>query len=354
MADPVVRLQDQRGMQLVRFVTSLAATRGDLMGAVPFAEAKGWSSTAGVLKALVAPLGQGDVASALWPITVDLSEVLRPLTVIGRLQGMRRVPFATRVLAQTAGGVGTWISEGQPIAVKADAFAVGSAMFATKCAGINVVTTELLLNATPASYPIIANDLVSGVAQALDVAFVDPSNAGDAATPASITHGATSFESTGSTVAAVDYDLGRLLGALTDANCSLATAAWIMSPRTASSLARLRGSGGGPAYPLITARGGSLLGQPVITSGNVKASGSPGETLIALVEADEVLLADEGQGDIELSNEAALQLSDGPSTGAQAQVSLWQMGLVGVKTTRTVNWTIRRATSAAVLRSVLY
>jgi len=341
-------------MQLVRFVTSLAATRGDLMGAVPFAEAKGWSSTAGVLKALVAPLGQGDVASALWPITVDLSEVLRPLTVIGRLQGMRRVPFATRVLTQTAGGVGTWVSEGRPIAVKADGFAVGSAMFATKCAGINVVTAEFLMNAAPASYPIIANDLVAGVAEALDHSLLDPGNAGDAATPAAITHGATSFESSGSTLAQVDSDLGKLVDSLTSNNFSLATASWIMSPKTAAFLGRLRGSGGAAAFPLINARGGSLMGLPVLTSGNVVSEGSPGEGLICLAEANEILLADDGAGDVELSNEAALQLSDAPSTGAQAQVSLWQMGLVGVKCTRIVNWAVRRPAAVATLRSVVY
>ena len=343
-----------RGLQLARFAIALAATKGDLLGAIPFAETKQWPQTVAVLKGLVSPLSQADVANALSPVLFDLAEVLRPLTIIGRLQGMRNVPFRTRALAQSAGGIGSWVSEGAPISVRADAFAFVKELDALKVGAISIISAELLMNATAASYPTIAADLVAGVAEAMDVSFIDPANGGDSATPASVTHGATSFESTGSALANVDADLGKLLGALTDGNCSLSTAAWVMAPRTASSLARLRGSGGGSAYPSITARGGSLLGLPVITSGNVKATGSPGETLIALIEASEVCVADDGAGEVELTTVASVQMNDAPPGGAQQEISLWQSGLVGLKSTRVTNWTIRRATSAAVLRSVLY
>ena len=57
---------------------------------------------------------------------------------------------------------------------------------------------------------------------------------------------------------------------------------------------------------------------------------------------------------VHLTTEASLQMNDSPSAGAQQQVSLWQMGLVGVKCTRIVNWAVRRPAAVATLRSVLY
>ena len=353
MSSPVVSALPVGGA-LARYVSALSVGRGDPLAAEAYAAAKGWLQTASVLRGVITALGQGDVASALKPITFDLAAALRPMTVVGRLAGMRPVPFATRVLRQSLGATGTWVGEQTPIPVSKSSFDVVAALNARKVAAISVVTSELLQNAEPASYSTIAADVLAAVAEALDRAFLDPSNHGDATTPASVTAGATSFESSGSSLANVDADLGRLVGALTDANCSLQTAAWTMSARTACSLARLRGTGGAAAYPGVTARGGILLGIPVLTSANTAVEGSPGEGMIALIEGSEVLIADEGEGSIDLSNEAALQLSDGPSAGAQQLVSLWQAGMVGLRSSRVVNWTIRRATSAAVLRSVAF
>ena len=353
MTAPVVQLQT-RGLQLARFLASLAATRGDLLGAVPFAEAKGWTQTAAVLRSLVAPLSQADVANALSPVLFDLAEVLRPLTIVGRLQGMRTTPFRTRVLAQSVAGLAAWVSEGAPIPVRASAFEFVRELDALKIAGIGVISSELLMNAIGASYGVISADIVSGVAQELDLAFIDPGNSGSAAKPAAITHGCPSFESSGSTIAAVDADLAKLIGSLTDADMPLTSAAWIMSPRSATFLGQLRGSGGAAAYPGIGPRGGTLLQMPVIASRNVVPAGSPGEGLIALVEASEICIADDGGGDVELSSETSLQMNDAPGAGAQPQVSLWQNGLVGIKCTRIVNWAPRRASAVAVLRSTTY
>jgi len=353
MTAPAIHVQT-RGLQLARFIASLAATRGDLLGAEPYAAAKGWTSTTAVLKGLVAPLSQADVANALSPVLFDLAEVLRPLTIVGRLQGMRTTPFRTRVLAQSVAGLAAWVSEGAPIPVRASAFEFVRELDALKVAGIGVVSAELLMNAIGASYGVISQDIVSGVAQELDLAFIDPGNSGSTAKPAAITHDCPTFESTGTSIAAIDADLGKLIGSLTDNNMPMTSAAWVMNPRTATYLGQLRGSGGAAAYPGIGPRGGVLLQCPVLVSNNVVAAGSPGETLIALVEASEICIADDGGGDVELTTEASLQLNDAPAAGAQQQVSLWQMGLVGVKCTRIVNWAPRRPAAVATLRSVAF
>ncbi len=353
MSAPQVTIS-QRGHQLVPYVASLSATRNDRLGAEAHATAKGNRSIAAVHRGVVTALSQGDVSNAMAPVTFDLAEVLRPAIVLGRLQGLRRVPFRVRLLAQSTGLGAAWTAEGAPIPAHAAGFRFVEELTPLKVSGISVISSELLTQAIPASYPVIAADIVAGVAEAIDVSFLDPSNSGSAVEPASITAGAPSFESGGATLAAIDSDLQRLVGSLTDANNSLATASWIMRPRTAAFLSTLRGSGGAAAYPLITARGGTLMGLPVVTSANLIPSGSPGESLIVLVEASEVCLADDDGGDVEVSSATSLQLSDTPGAGGQAEISLWQNNLVAIKSTRITNWAVRRATSVAVLRSVMY
>jgi HK97 family phage major capsid protein len=348
-----VNLNHFAGRDFARFVKALARTRGDAMGAVPYAEGQGWTPAALALKALVTPVGEG-TDPALVPILNDLAALLRPLTIVGRLQGMRRVPFSTRLLRQDVGGAGDWVGEGQPIPVTAAGFSQVDTLDIRRVAGIRVLTEDFLRNAVGASEPTVAADAAGAVVEALDLAFIDPANTGSTIKPASITAGATEVSSTGSAVANIDTDLEDLLGVLIAAEMPLTSASWIMSPITATHLALKRGTSGAPAYPGVTARGGTLLGLPVLTSSNVAASGSPGERFIALVEASEINLADDGDGAIELSSRAALQMNDAPGTGAAQLVSLWQNGLVGIKAQRFINWKRRRSGAVAVLRNVTY
>ena len=57
---------------------------------------------------------------------------------------------------------------------------------------------------------------------------------------------------------------------------------------------------------------------------------------------------------IKETGDAAVQMNDAPSAGAQQMVSLWQHGLVGIRGLRFVNWQRRRSGAVAVLRSVAY
>ena len=191
-------------------------------------------------------------------------------------------------------------------------------------------------------------------ALAIDQAFLDPENAGSAGVkPASITYGATVVASTGGSIAQIDADLRDALEAIGDSD--LATGYWVMKPSTAAYLATLRGSGGAPAYPGVTARGGVLLGIPVITSNAVGPdANSPSESFIALVIASEVLLADDMSVRIDYTAQATLEMDDAPSAGAQPMVGLWQNGLVAIKAERAINWRRRRSTAAVTINGVTY
>ena len=117
-----------RGLALGRFVKALAIARGDPMSAHAFAMGQAWRDTPSVeaaLKALVAPATVGEDRAAptlASPIALDLAELVRPSTILGRLTGLRRVPNNVRLIDTTAGTSGHWVGEGHPISMGALSF----------------------------------------------------------------------------------------------------------------------------------------------------------------------------------------------------------------------------------------
>lgn len=347
------------GVQFARFARALAVAKGDFLGAEAYAIGQNWArSTPAVpmaIKSLIEPLDH-EALSGLRIVGRDFAEYLRPRTILGRLQGLRRVPFKVRMVSAGQGTGAGWIGEASPIPVSALALSdAGEQLPPLKPGGIAVITTELVRASDPIVDALVASDVGAAVAAALDSAFIDPASSGVAdVRPESITAGAQQFESSGAAVVAIDADLAGMLAVLTDANLDLSSAAWVMAPKTATSLTLMRNGDGGPAFPGMTARGGTLCGLPVITSGACEASGSPGERFIVLVEAAEILLADDGESEISVSGDATLQMDDAPAEGGQQVVSLWQNGLVGVRALRMVNWKSRRSGAVTTLRGVQY
>ena len=114
---------------------------------------------------------------------------------------------------------------------------------------------------------------------------------------------------------------------------------------------------GAPALPGMTAKGGTLLGFPAITSAHVPVeAGSPGDgdTSITLLDPAQILVADEGRGNIEVAMEASLQMEDVPVAGATNLVSLYQTHTAALRLTRYLNWVRCRDGMAQVLNSVAY
>jgi HK97 family phage major capsid protein len=351
------------GLNVGRYLKSLAVARGDQLAAAAFAQAQydqhRWDATPALaLKAAIDPNGADNwAAAALRTVNDEFAAFLQPRTIIGRL-AVRRVPVRTRMLRADTAPTASWVAAGEPVPASSAAYSDTDPLDPLRCATIVPLTAELVRNSSVQADRAIAAEAAGAVAAALDAAFIDPASGAIAERrPASVTHidtGAAQFESSGASLSAIDADLKRMLGALTGANMDLGTAAWIMSPTTAVYLSFLRGSDGVLAYPGMTALGGVLCGLPALTSTAVAASGSPGEQFIALVQADEIELADDGQAELDIAQNAAIQMSNTPGSGAQQLTSLWQNSLIAVMASRWLNWRARRTNAAAVLRSVAY
>jgi HK97 family phage major capsid protein len=366
----------EKGCDFARFAGCMAFGKGSVTEALAFARRR-FADDAMLHKALelrqhmsgeeiiqraavdIGTTTDADFASPLVYYTNmanEFIEFLRPQTIIGRLQGLRMVPFDIRMSRQTGGASAGWVGEGKPKPLSRQAFDAVT-LGHTKLAVITVITEELARFSSPNAEVIIRNDLGKAVVQTMDSDFVDPDNAGTAnVKPASITNGVTPIASVGNTEANVRTDLGALFGEWIANNLDVSNGALIMPSSTAMRTGLIVNALGQKAFPNINAKGGELEGLQVITSENAGLTdGSANGKIVILVNASDILLADDGQVSIDISREASVQMDDAPddpATASTVMVSLWQRNLVGIKAERFINWVKGRATAVSYLSSV--
>lgn len=348
-----------RGKLFVRTVRALAIAKGNPKTAIAWAQSQNWHNSALVIesiKSTVAALGRDDPAyTGTSPSAVDFADFIRPLTVLGRLTGLRRAPERTRMIAATSGSGAYWAGEKQPRPISRMTFA-GSVVEQLSVIAVLVATTELIASSSPDAESILSRDLAAAAVAATDSAFLDPGNSGIAnVKPSSITNGVTAIHSSGSTLAAIDYDLQLLIEALSDAGSDLTHATFIIRPRTALYLSLLRGSGGAKAHPDLSVKGGLLAGLPCLVSNATHSdAGSPAEGgTIILVDPSQILVSDSGDAEIEVSAQASLAMADNPSSPSTL-VSMWQTNSLALKTKRYLGWSVVRPGMAQMLDVVNY
>lgn len=357
-----------QGIPFTRYVIAMAQARGNVMLAREIAEQnERWQAeTPEVLLALKTAVAPGTTTDSVWAgplvnyqiLVSSFAEYLRPLTIIGRIPGLTRVPFKVRVPRQTAASVVNWVGEAAPKPLTSLAFDSITLDFA-KIAGIIPLTEELVRASNPSAELLVRNDLAAAIVQFMDSQFVDPTKAATGISPASITNGVTAIVPSGVTGAAFLSDVGRLIGTFLTNNLSLASAVFIMTQTNAMRLSLIQNSFGQQMFPSVNMAGGTLLGIPVVASENIPSStGSPAEGYpIILAAAAEILLADDGQVTIDASREASLQMEtapDSPATASTTFVSLWQQNMLAIKAERFINWVKRRSTAVQYITSAVY
>lgn len=366
----IIELKKQlpKGTAFSRYVQTLAAAKGNLMQAAEIAK-KYDDTTPEVSMVLRAAVVAGTTTDAAWAAPLvpyqnmqdEFIELLRPQTIIGKIPGLRRVPFNVKMPTQSGGSTVSWVGQTAPKPVSQLAFG-NLTLDITKTAGIVVISEELARLSTPSAEAIIRQDLTEQIAQFLDISFINPALAAVAGvSPASITNGATVITASGTNSDAVRADINKLMAAFTASNLSTAGSVFVMTEVQATALSMMVNALGQPEFPGITANGGTLFGLPVITSQSVTqtTAGSPAVTsaLIILIKASEVLLADDGGVTIDVSREASLQMDSAPTNppvAATVFVSLWQMNLIGIRAERYINWVRRRPGSVAYITGAHY
>lgn len=280
---------------------------------------------------------------------------LRPQTIVGRIDGLTRVPFNVRVGGQTSGAAGYWVGEGR--AKPLTSFNTTAVTLThAKVANIAVITEELARFSNPAAETYVRNELARACQERLDIDFIDPAKVAVAnVSPASITNGIAHINSTGNNLAAVDVDVAAMMSAF--ANNHIVPTHWIMPNTVALSLSLMRTSLGARAFPDITMNGGTFMGLPVVTS-QYAILGTPANNLILLISAPDIFLADDGGFSVDISREASLEMDDAPvmssgslgsPSGASGSVvvSMFQTNSIAIRCERFITWA-RRRTAAVV------
>jgi HK97 family phage major capsid protein len=357
-----VKANVPKGTAFARMCMAMAAGHGDSYQTLQYA--KQWKDSTPEVEQMVehmwrtkAAVAVGTTTDATWagPLVVtqplnEFLELLRPRTLLGRIPGLRQVPFNVSVPSQTTGGTYGWVGQNKPKPVTKADYATVTVPFA-KAAGIIVLSEELVTLSTPSAEALVREEMIAGMGAFLDVQFNDPAVAVAAnVSPASITNGAATAAASGVTAAAAKLDLAGRVAVFTAANIPLDGSVWLMSDSNAFGLSMSMNALGQPLFPGMSAQGGTLFGMPVIVSNNVS-------TRVILVHAPSILFADEGGVRIDVSREASVQMDSAPTDTVDATtvyLSLWQRNLIGLKAERMITWIRARTAAVTYLTAAAY
>ena len=337
----------------VQVAKSMYSDRADIVGAVNSMVTKAVIPAATTTN----PEWAGNLVQG-GAIFADFLEYLRPQTIIGRfgegnVPAYRRVPFRVPVGSQETPGAAYWTGEGKPKGLTKFDFATRS-LEPLKVATIAVATMELLRDASADVDFIIRDSIANAVRARLDEDFINPEKAAVAGvSPASILNGAPNIASSGTNADAVRADILALFNLVAANNATMGDVVFIMPTGVAMALATMR-TLAQQEFPDMTLTGGRVMGIPVIVSDYVPHDASAG-SIVALVKARDILVADAGDVEISISREATLQMSDAPVdnlVAGESVVNLWQYNMVGFRAERTINWMRARDGAAAYLTGV--
>ncbi|MFC2952310.1 phage major capsid protein [Marinicaulis aureus] len=254
----------------------------------------------------------------------EFIEVVRERSITGQLQ-MRAAPLSTRLTSMSTGTSAYWRGEARPAPVTSGVF-TNSGLPPLGLSALAVISKELLKFGAANSELWIRSELVRASVALLDSTFMSTASAVADVSPAGVLQGVSGIAATTD----VAYDLRELVETFAG---DLTTASVVMRPHIAAALNSFE-------HPNIGARGGEILGLPVITSRYV-----PDET-ISLIDGEGIAFGDDGVT-IDIAEHASVEMldsgleqdgTDGTGATTAGMVSLWQSDNVGILVTRRINW----------------
>lgn len=290
----------------------------------------------------------------------DFVDFLRPQTILGRfgtgnIPSLTQIPFRVPLISETSETEAQWVGEGKGKPLTR--FSLGrNEITPLKVAAIAVQTMELIRDSSPSSDVLLRNSLAKAIAKRSDVSFIDPTSAAiDGVRPASVLNGVTAVvNSTATGPDGVREDAQALISSFVTANNALQSGVWIMGATYALRLMMMLNPLGNREFGGITMQGGTFFELPVIVSNYLG-------DYVALVNAEDIYLADEGGVDIALSTEASLEMVDNPTQDSGSNppvaaelVSMFQTNSVAFRAERTMNWRRRRASAVAWMDNITW
>ena len=317
-----------------------------------------WRSRVGdglTLRAATPPMNSGEALGAggstaliiIQNVASQFIEMLRPNLIVDRLPARTQINFggAGRLLIpkQTGGVTGAYIGEGNSIIVQRLTFDQ-IALTPSKLAVIVPTTNELLRRSDPSIEALIRNDMIAGTARTIDGAFM--ASATNPPAPDGLLTYNTSLAAgnipASATVTQVSDALRAMIMAARSANLPLTRPAWIMNPRLVEYLRLLRTTTTEQFAFKTEIDGGTLMGYPIVDSTNVLINPGDDAAPYALVDAAQVIWADDMAPVIDASEEATIQSNSAPDTPPSAPyVSAFQQDMTLMRIRMSHSWSVR-------------
>ena len=367
-----VRPNVPKGIAFARYAKALINGQGNPMLALMYAnQQRHWEAQTPEVAAFIkAAVEGGTTTTSGWAsewvynqnLVSEFIELLRPATVIGRLPGLRQVPFNVRVNGQDSGSTAYWSGQGAAIPVsKLNSIEVTLGI--AKATGLVVLTDELVRSSEPSAEMKVRDDLIASIAEFSDRQFLDPGVAEVTnVSPASITNGVTPLTPTGTNLAALRADVQTLFRDFINVNDNPRSATWIMDTSQALAISMMQNALSQNEFPNLNMEGGIFMGLPAVVSNAANIAGSPDSgRMIILAKTSDILFADDGNVAIDASREASIEMTDAPSgnaatgtAGTTSLVSMYQSNSVAVRAVRYINWKKARSTAVAFIQDAAY
>lgn len=305
------RAEGERGLRFARMFRALAAGGGIPYVAAQIAE-KEWGESGLFANQNIS---SGAAGGFLVPedVSTEVIELLRPASVVlGMMPQMVDMPAGNMTMNRLATGASAgYIGE------QADAPPTGVQfgqvkLSAKKLAALIPISNDLLRASGVAADRIVRDDLVTSLAQRMDLAFIR--GAGTQFSPLGLR-----FQTLGTAFAAshvltanatvnlvnVTNDLGRLELALMAADVPMIRPGWLLAPRVRQYLANLRDGNGNFAFPEV--QNGTLRGYPyrITTQIPVNLGAGTNESEVYFVDFAQVVVGEHMGIEVALSTEAA-------------------------------------------------
>jgi HK97 family phage prohead protease len=360
-----LKAEPAKGIRFARYAKCLAIAHKTHQPVVNIAEGlygKSDPDLVDIVKAAVSAMTTGNTPALVGNEGgfADFVEFLRPMTILGRfgagnIPSLTQIPFRIPFISETSETDAQWVGEGKGKPLTRFTLDRGE-LTPLKIATIAVQTMELIRDSSPSSDVLLRNSLAKAVAKRSDVSFIDPTSAGVAGVrPPSILNGVTPIVNSAATGAdGVREDVQAIIGAFVAANNPLTSGVWVMGGTYALRLMMMLNPLGQREFPGITMQGGTFFELPVIVSNYLG-------DYVALVNAEDIYLGDEGGVDIAMSTEASLEMVDNPTQDSGAAdpvettvVSMFQTNSVAFRAERTINWARRRASAVAWMDNITW
>ncbi|MCA0393963.1 MAG: phage major capsid protein [Proteobacteria bacterium] len=329
-------------LTFARAVITLALADGGPGQFEPFA-IKRWGAQGGLIaKAAVGGVTTADTGAD--PSTVWFERVFEA-SILGRLQGLRRVPWSVRMNSMVSGARGFWVGQLKPIPLSKPAVE-GAELRIAKVASIVVATLESLQAGGQVAEEALDRDLRRAVTESLDAAFIDAGSSGIANTqPPSVTSGGILIPSVGD----VDEDIRAAVDSFQG---DLSRAVWTTDPKTAVAIGLSEDVTGGRKFPEVGARGGELAGIPVVTTTGSPLDSTGGQ--LSLIDPTGIAY-NADRVEIERSMHGMLVMSDDPENDpSPLKVSMFQTESAALKSVVYANWDPQRAGGVVTITGAQY